>query len=156
MGVREASDLPVWLQSYDFKPTEYYRTAYHPRERLPVQQENFDRDEPESDQEFEVYDDNDRVRSQSYPLMHIGDDMERFYKEILDWIVHPTDNDEFGHINSTETANAGWLRWYFQEYKSSILGNVTHARDTAEYAAHMKSFLTLTLRGTIRQALRRS
>ena len=71
-------------------------------------------------------------------------------------VIHPTDSDHFGHINSTDNSNAGWMRWYFNEHNNDLLGRVTLTKDVGEYVRHMKAYLILSIRGTIRQALRRS
>ena len=58
-----ASQVPIWPRGVEFDPQRYYEVDNPRRDNVPVLHEDFNRDEPYYDHEFEVYEDNDRVHA---------------------------------------------------------------------------------------------
>ena len=151
-NVQEARNMnyPNWLIQSNFEPEHQYSQALNTaRNDLPVTQHDFENDRADSDFEMEVFDEQELARASDYAPLNLGLVLEEFYAEITDWIVHPTDNQLNGHINSDPFINGGWVRWFVREPSTKILTTATHSRNSTDYIQHMSSFLFMHIRAQV-------
>ena len=117
--------------------------------------EDYNNDFPDSDNEMELHDQEDRVFETNYAVVDYTETLEEFYSEILNWVVSPDDFHKDFHINSEPIRNAKWLeRFYASEVGRHIKDNVTQCSNLQEYAAHMRGVLLLHTRANVYSALR--
>lgn len=112
-------------------------------------EEDYHNDIEESDNEHEVYADEDRVRDSNYNPIGQTDMFESFYKEITSWLINPADNWRDGHINGSPKENAHWIINYFRRDGRFFLRQATHAANLTQYKNHMKAFSMLSVRATV-------
>ena len=151
---------PVVAANRQFWPDKYYTINSNLRDAIPRELPRLQDDDVASDEEFELFPVDDRIRNnnynQDYEKINMGDALEDLYAEILRWIVHPADHHDNGHINSSTQANAHWIKWFIRANPNSFLVSVTHADSTNDYMKHMRCYLILSIRATVRQELHTS
>ena len=149
----QSSNLPSWLSTSQFSQESTYNDVRRPRERnIEVRPENYQHDTVDSDHEYDRFDDRDRARDIQYPVIDMGPVQENFYKEICEWIVHPSSTSHPGHIYTSPSDNSAWIRNFFRKQGANILKQVAFARDAEQYMRHLEAFLILSVRADVRSA----
>ena len=115
--------------------------------------EDYQDDIPDSDNEMDLYEDDERIKEANYTAIVYNDVLEEFYAEILSWLVDPNEHNTPGHINSYPSFNAKWIFQYFQNQGRHIMDQVTNASTLQEYSRHMKAVLMLNVRANVNMAL---
>ena len=111
--------------------------------------EDYRNDLEDSDNEYEVYPEEDRIRDTNYNVVDNGDTFERFYAEILSWLINPADTHKDEHINGHPTDNGKWILNYFRRDGRFFLRNLTHAQNVNAYKNHLRAFTMLGVRATV-------
>lgn len=120
--------------------------------------EDFDNDDPDSDDEYNYFEENERAHRHDFNALNQGRLLKDVYAELCEWIVDSDSVNKHGNIFSRgDDLKAVWVRWFMLFGPGrDLIQNITNVTELHQFRDHFIALQKLNLPANIINAIERS